>query len=75
MTDEHSAAAQAGYCNEQQLLHDASAAFTHADAPSDLDAVWRTYVSPVWDSIDGETQGILKRLYSQRLSDLAWDHP
>ncbi len=70
-----SAAAQAGVCNEQQLLHDASAAFTKADARGDLDVVWRDYVVPVWGSIDGETQDILTRLYALRLSTLSWDHP
>lgn len=61
--------------NEQQLLHDASAAFTKADAPGDLDAAWRMHVSPVWDSIDGRTQDLLSDLYKLRLSNLAWDHP
>ena len=75
MTEPRSAAAHAGLCDEQQLLHDASAAFTKADAPGDLDAVWRTYVSPVWDSIDFDTQEILARLYALRLSTISWDHP
>ncbi len=75
MTDVRSAAAQAGYCDEQQLLHDASAAFTNADAPGDLDAVWRTLCAPVWDSIDGDTQDILTRLYALRLSTMSWSHP
>jgi len=70
-----SAAAQAGICDEQQLLHDASAAFTKAEATGDLDAVWRDYVAPVWDSIDGETQDILTRLYALRLSTMSWDNP
>jgi len=75
MTEIRSAAQMAGACNEQQLLHDASAAFTKADAPGDLDAVWRTYVSPVWNSIDGETQDILCKLYALRLSTMSWDNP
>jgi hypothetical protein len=75
MTDARTSAAPAGVCDEQQLLHDASAAFTKADAPGDLDAVWRSYVQPVWDSIDGETQDILSRLYALRLSTMSWDHP
>lgn len=75
MTDVRSGAAQAGVCDEQQLLFDASAAFTKADAPSDLDAAWRNYVVPVWDSIDGQTQDLLSDLYKHSLSNLAWDNP
>ena len=74
-TDVRSAAAQAGVCDEQQLLHDASAAFTKADVPADLDAVWRMYVQPVWDSIDFDTQDILSRLYALRLSTMSWNNP
>ncbi len=75
MSEVRPAAAQAGICDEQQLLHDASAAFTKAGVPADLDAVWRRYISPVWDSIDTETQDILTRLYALRLSTLSWDNP
>ncbi len=75
MTECRPTGAMAGVCDEQQLLHDASTAFTKADAPGDLDAAWSTYVSPVWDSIDGETQNILSRLYALRLSTMSWNHP
>ena len=75
MSEVRSGAQMAGICDEQQLLHDASAAFTKADAPGDLDAVWRTFVQPVWDSIDGETRDILSRLYALRLSTMSWDNP
>jgi len=71
MTEVRSAA-QAGHCDEQKLLHDVSAAFTKAESNSDLDAVWRDYVVPVWDSIDSETQDILSRLYALRVSTLSW---
>ena len=60
-------------CDEQLLIHNASAAFTKSEAPGDLDGVWRTYVAPVWDSIDAETQDILSRLYALRLSSLSWE--
>ncbi len=75
MSEVRSSAAQAGICDEQQLLHDASAAFAKASFPADLDEVWRSYVAPMWDSIETETQDILTRLYALRLSTLSWDHP
>lgn len=73
MSEVRSAAAQAGVCDEQQLIHDASAAFTRSEKRCDLDAAWRDYVAPVWRQIDYETQDILSRLYSLRLSTMAWE--
>ena len=70
MAEIRSAAAQAGVCDEQRLLFDASAAFVKALSRDELDRVWRVYVSPVWDQIDSGTQKILLRLYSTRLSIL-----
>jgi hypothetical protein len=75
MSEVRSAAAMAGICDEQQLLHDASAAFTKAAVPGDLDAAWRDYVAPVWEALDTETQDILTRLYALRLSTMSWDNP
>jgi hypothetical protein len=73
MSEVRSAAAMAGVCDEQRLIHDASAAFTRSEKRCDLDSAWRDYVYPVWEQIDGETQDILSRLYSLRLSTLSWE--
>lgn len=73
MSKVRSAAAMAGVCDEQRLIHDASAAFTRSEKRGDLDSAWRDYVAPVWEQIDCETQDILSRLYSIRLSTLSWE--
>ena len=68
-----SAAAMAGQCDEQRLIFDTSAAFTAAQCNADLDDVWRNYVAPVEAQISDETHELLSRLYSLRLSTLAWE--
>jgi hypothetical protein len=73
MSEIRTAAAMVGVCDEQQLIHDASAAFTRSEKRMDLDAAWRAYVAPVWGQIDCETQDILSRLYSLRLSTMSWE--
>ena len=72
MTEVRSAAAQAGQCDEQRLLHDASAAFSKAGTREELEAAWSAYVSPVWESIDAETRDILSRLRALRLRTISW---
>lgn len=70
MSEVRSAAAQAGICDEQLLIHNASGAFARAANPSEIDAAWRQYVTPVYESVSEETQGLLHRLYSLRLTTL-----
>ena len=70
-----SAAMMVGQCDEQRLIFDASAAFTAATRNADLDEIWRTYVVPVEGQISDETHELLSRLYSLRMSTLAWGEP
>jgi hypothetical protein len=57
--------------DEQELLHEASAAFTRAKTREDVEAAWQRHVSPWWDSLDAETQDILSRLHALRLQTVS----
>jgi hypothetical protein len=73
MSDPRSAAAQAGVCDEQMLIHEASRAFIAAETIAQLDDAWALYVAPVEASIGGETLDILRRLRDLRRSNIAYD--
>jgi hypothetical protein len=72
-SEPRSAAAQAGVCDEQMLIHEASRAFMVAATVAQLDDAWALYVAPVEASISGETLDILTRLRDLRRASIAYD--
>lgn len=73
MSEPRSAAAMAGVCDEQRLIHEASRAFAQAETIPQLEDAWARYVAPVEASIGAETLDILTRLCDLRRSNIAYD--
>lgn len=70
MSDVRSAAAQAGVCDIQQLIHDVSGAFNKAKSTDELDELWKNYVSPVYCQIDEKDMKLIGMIYALKASTL-----
>ena len=71
VSEVRSAAAQAGVCDEQMLIHDASRAFSTAETITAAAASWLRYVAPVEDAISRETIDLISSAFAIRIMMLS----